>query len=97
VTHDQTQPFAQTLAQELEREHSDLTVSAMAKTVRRKRVVIDWSQNSDFKTTVGVYSLRVKRSIPYVSRPVRWEELRDAFEGGDRDRLYFQPPAALDR
>src|SRR5579871_1657123 len=97
VTYDDTQPFAKSLAQELEREHSGLVVSEMAKARRRNKVFIDWSQNSDFKTTVGVYSLRAKRPQPYVSMPVRWDELRAALDARDPARLDFDPEAALQR
>jgi bifunctional non-homologous end joining protein LigD len=49
-------------------------------------VLIDWSQNDEHKTTVGVYSLRA-RERPTVSTPVSWEELEDpsalVFEAGD--------------
>ena len=78
VTYEQTQPFARGLAQRLEREHPELVVSEMAKAKRTGKVFIDWSQNSDFKTTVSVYSLRAKREEPYVSMPVTWDELRRA-------------------
>jgi bifunctional non-homologous end joining protein LigD len=56
-------------------------------------VFIDWSQNSDFKTTVGVYSLRAKRDSPFVSMPVAWEELR----AKKPESLFFSPEAALKR
>jgi bifunctional non-homologous end joining protein LigD len=94
VTYERTGPFALGLAQRLEREMPELVVSEMAKAKRTGKVLIDWSQNSDFKTTVSVYSLRAKRSEPYVSMPVTWEEL-----GRVRDaaRLSFSPEAAFAR
>src|ERR1051325_901762 len=61
VSYSVTQPFARTVAELLEREHSDLVVSDMAKDLRRGKVFIDWSQNADHKTTVAVYSSRAKR------------------------------------
>ncbi|MBV8731225.1 MAG: non-homologous end-joining DNA ligase [Acidobacteriia bacterium] len=97
VTYAETQAFAHSLAEKLEQEHPQEIVSAMAKALRHKKVFIDWSQNSDFKTTVGVYSLRAKDSKPYVSSPVKWEELRAALKKQDSDRLYFEPEAALKR
>lgn len=97
LTYADTLPFARALAEEVEREHPDLVVSAMAKALRGQKVFIDWSQNSDFKTTVGVYSLRAKSAQPFVSLPVGWEELRKAVDAGDRTRLYFEPDAALSR
>ena len=42
----------------------------MAKNLRRGKIFIDWSQNSDFKTTIGVYSLRANHPEPFVSAPV---------------------------
>ena len=62
VRYEDTQPYARRMAEELEREHGSLIVAEMAKALRKGRVFIDWSQNSDFKTTVAVYSLRAKRS-----------------------------------
>jgi bifunctional non-homologous end joining protein LigD len=92
-----TQPFARAVAELLATQHPGLIVSEMAKTQRVKKVFIDWSQNADFKTTVGVYSLRAKRNRPYVSLPVCWDELRKALERHDADALLFEPEAALKR
>src|SRR2546423_11503259 len=69
----------------------------MTKELRRKKVFIDWSQNSDFKTTVGVYSLRAKNDIPYISAPVTWAELERLQKTNDPDLLRFQPKAVLKR
>ena len=89
-----TQPFARALAEALQESHPDLAVAGMAKRMRRGKVFIDWSQNSDFKTTVSVYSLRAKRPEPYVSMPVTWRELKAARQAS---RLNFTPEAALAR
>jgi len=97
VTYEETQPFARAVAQLLEREHPDLVVSEMAKTARHNKVFIDWSQNSDFKTTVSVYSLRAKRPLPYVSMPVTWDELKRALKKSDPKMLEWQSGAALTR
>src|SRR5581483_3247126 len=70
-----TQPFAQTVAQLVTREMPELVVSEMSKSIRKGRVFIDWSQNSDFKTTVSVYAVRAKASEPFVSMPLEWKEL----------------------
>ena len=69
----------------------------MAKTERANKVFIDWSQNSDFKTTVGVYSLRAKRDRPFVSMPVTWDELARALKARKTQDLYFEPEQALAR
>jgi bifunctional non-homologous end joining protein LigD len=91
ATYARTQPFAHAVATTLAGAHPDLIVSEMTKSLRKSRVFIDWSQNSDFKTTIGVYSLRAKER-PYVSLPVTWDEL-----AADPDRLFFEPEAALRR
>jgi bifunctional non-homologous end joining protein LigD len=97
ITYEETQGFARGLAQRMEREHPDLVVSEMAKAKRAGKVFIDWSQNSDFKTTVAVYSLRAKRDEPYVSMPVTWDELRRAARRRDAAGLNFDPESALAR
>jgi len=96
-TYADTQPVARGLAQRLEREHPDLIVSAMAKDLRRGKVFIDWSQNSDFKTTVAPYSLRAKQDQPFISLPIAWSELTRAAKMGDASGLYFRPEEALAR
>lgn len=97
ITYAETQPFARELAESLEREHPDVVISEMAKAVRPGKVFIDWSQNSDFKTTVAPYSLRAKRDRPYVSLPFTWEELRRAVRKKDAGMLYLDPEAAVRR
>jgi bifunctional non-homologous end joining protein LigD len=97
VTYEQTRGFARALAESLERGHPDLVVAEMAKARRTDKVFIDWSQNSDFKTTVSVYSLRAKRDQPYVSMPVSWEELRRAIRKRSAEALDFDPETALKR
>jgi len=70
VTFQATRRFAHGLAEQFERRHPDQVVSKMAKDLREGKVFIDWSQNSDFKTTAAVYSLRASRESPFVSVPV---------------------------
>ena len=87
VTYEDTKPFAQALAQLLEKHHPKLVVSTMKKSVRGGKVFIDWSQNSRHKTTVAAYSLRA-RERPTASTPVTWDEIEDdgldlVFESGD--------------
>ena len=74
-----------------------LIVWQMPKRLRTKKVFIDWSQNAEYKTTVGVYSLRAKTHRPYVSVPVRWDELEAALEDRDADALFFTPQEAIER
>ena len=97
VHYDQTKVYSRTLAERLERDHPELIVSAMAKRLRARKVFIDWSQNSDFKTTVAPYSLRARQDQPFVSLPVSWKELSDALKKGSAQDLYFTPKQALAR
>ena len=60
ATYDETKSFARALAQVGERAHPKLVVSNMAKELRKGKVLIDWSQNDEHKTTVSVYSLRAR-------------------------------------
>jgi len=96
VTYEQTKSFAHALARLLEQEHTDLVVSDMKKELRTGKVFIDWSQNDQHKTTVGVYSLRA-RERPTVSTPVKWEEVEQALKKKDAARLVFEAPQVLAR
>src|SRR5690625_2240179 len=72
----QVSEVAHELARSLESDLPDLVVSDMRKSLRRGKVLIDWSQNSSSKTTVCPYSLR-GRSAPTVAVPRTWTELDD--------------------
>jgi bifunctional non-homologous end joining protein LigD len=96
ITYEQTKPFSLALAQVMERAHRDLVVTTQDKSVRPNKVLIDWSQNTSFKTTVAVYSVRA-RARPTVSTPVTWEEVEAACDAGDAAALVFEAPAVLDR
>jgi bifunctional non-homologous end joining protein LigD len=95
-TYDRTRPFSLALAQVLERAHPDLVVTTQDKAVRPNRVLIDWSQNTVFKTTVAVYSMRA-RPEPTVSTPVTWQELEAAVEACEGSRLVFRTHDVLQR
>ncbi|HEU5078860.1 MAG TPA: non-homologous end-joining DNA ligase [Opitutaceae bacterium] len=97
LTYAATSAFAKTVAELMERQHTDLVVSKMAKLLRKGKVMIDWSQNSETKTTVSVYSLRGKHDEPFVSMPVNWAELKTAAKKKDRDALFFSPKEAVAR
>ena len=60
VTYDDTKPFAHAIAKLLEKQMPELVVSSMKKSIRGGKVLVDWSQNDDHKTTVCVYSLRAR-------------------------------------
>ena len=77
VTYKRTKPFAHALAQLLEKRLPELVVSDMKKELRGGKVLVDWSQNDEHKTTVAVYSLRAK-ARPTVSTPLRWDEVESA-------------------
>ncbi|MDQ1359026.1 MAG: bifunctional non-ous end joining protein LigD [Acidimicrobiaceae bacterium] len=96
VTYDDTRPFSHALAQVLERQHPGLIVTTQDKSVRPKKVLIDWSQNTASKTTVSVYSMRA-RDRPTVSTPLEWSEVEAAMEAGDPEMLVFEAPAVLQR
>jgi|SRR6185312_8781368 len=97
TTYERTRSFAQSAALELERKNPKGVVSEMAKDLRHGKIFIDWSQNSDFKTTAGVYSLRAKNDEPSVSMPVKWKELAALQSTRDVVKLRFNPEHALQR
>jgi bifunctional non-homologous end joining protein LigD len=99
ITYDETQPLAKAFAELLAQREPKLIVSEMPKRLRTRKVFIDWGQNAEYKTTVGVYSLRAKRERPrpFVSLPITWDEVDAALKSKDADALFFTPTEALDR
>ena len=96
ATFDQTKALSRALAEHLEREHPDLVVHRMLKSLRGGKVLVDWSQNDEHKTTVNVYSLRAKER-PTVSTPVTWEEVAQCLKKKDPDLLGFTSDQVLER
>jgi bifunctional non-homologous end joining protein LigD len=96
VGYEQTKSFARSVAMLVEQAQPALAISRMTKALRAGRVLIDWSQNDEHKTTVCVYSLRA-REHPTVSTPLEWDELRAALEARDADALAFDAAAVLRR
>jgi bifunctional non-homologous end joining protein LigD len=96
ATYTKTRAFALAIAELLERTHPELVVSNMKKELRKGKVLVDWSQNNQHKTTVCVYSLRAK-SRPTVSTPVSWDEVEKCIEKGDQDLLSFEADDVLTR
>jgi bifunctional non-homologous end joining protein LigD len=96
TSYDVTKGFAKAVAELLEREEPKLVVSRQTKTLRRGKVLVDWSQNDEHKTTVNVYSLRA-RERPTVSTPLTWDEVRDGARHGDPERLVFDADAVRAR
>ena len=87
-----TKRLSNALARHLEGENPKLIVSRQKKELRRGKVLIDWSQNDEHKTTVSVYSLRA-RERPTVSTPLDWDEV----EAGDPEALVFEAADVLER
>jgi bifunctional non-homologous end joining protein LigD len=96
VTYEASKSFARAVAETLERKFPERVVSQMTKAKRGGRVLVDWSQNDQHKTTVNVYSLRA-RERPMVSTPLEWEEVEAALAGESAAALVFDHAAALDR
>jgi bifunctional non-homologous end joining protein LigD len=88
ATFAESRPFAKAVAETLEARFPDEVVSRQAKTRRKGRVLIDWSQNDAHKTTASVYSIRAKER-PTVSTPLEWEEVEAAVGSGDGAALVF--------
>ncbi|MBC3839792.1 ATP-dependent DNA ligase [Streptacidiphilus sp. 4-A2] len=85
--------YARALARRLSDAYPALLVHRMDKSLRRDRVLLDWSQNASAKTTVCPYSLRAG-SRPTVSTPVGWAEVESCADPGE---LSFTADQVLDR
>ena len=96
ATYDATKGFSRAVAELLESSEPDLVVSRMTKSLRAGKVLVDWSQNDEHKTTVCVYSLRAK-DRPTVSTPVTWEEVAACARAGDQELLVFDQAQVLAR
>jgi bifunctional non-homologous end joining protein LigD len=96
VTYAQTKPVARMVAEVLEAETPDRVVSRMARALRAGKVLVDWSQNTEHKSTVCAYSVRA-RARPTVSTPVGWEEVEAALEREDAGALVFEMRDVLAR
>lgn len=88
--------YAREVARRLERDRPDLVVSRMAKDARRGKVLVDWSQNHQAKTTVAPYSLRAAGE-PSVSTPLTWDEVQTCRSRGQPDLIRFRAGDVLDR
>jgi bifunctional non-homologous end joining protein LigD len=91
VSFDDTKSFARAVAQALEQHESANVVSSMRKELRHGKVLVDWSQNDEHKSTVAPYSLRARETSdgPTVSTPIEWAELETAIDANDHERLTF--------
>lgn len=96
VDFDRTKVAARLVADAVERERPREVVTNMRKELRRGKVLIDWSQNDQHKTTVCVYSLRATER-PSVSTPLEWKEVSTLLRRGKREEFFFAPDAVLER
>jgi bifunctional non-homologous end joining protein LigD len=96
TSYNVTKPFARRLAELLEQRLPDLVTARMTKRLRPGKVLVDWSQNDEHKTTVSAYSVRA-RERPTVSAPVSWEEVARCREEADPELLTFTTDDVLSR
>jgi len=96
VDYSRTKGVSKGVAQQFEREKPKQVVSQQLKTLREGKVLIDWSQNDQYKTTVNVYSLRA-RARPTVSTPVSWDEVEKCYKTRDPSLLVFDAEQVLKR
>jgi len=97
ATYEQTRPFAQAIAQIVAKQNPDEVLAKMGKkTDRSGKVLIDWYQNNERKTTIAVYSLRA-REHPTCSTPVTWDEVEAVAESGKGSALVFETTDVLER
>ncbi|HWA07977.1 MAG TPA: non-homologous end-joining DNA ligase [Opitutaceae bacterium] len=96
TTFERTKAASLEIARAVESRHPDRVVTNMRKELRRRKVLIDWSQNEEHKTTVCVYSLRAT-PVPQVSTPLRWSELQKFRKAGKTAAFRFGPKEILAR
>jgi bifunctional non-homologous end joining protein LigD len=96
VSYATAKPLSKGVAEMLEGQTPDRVVSRMARDLRRGKVLVDWSQNTEHKSMVCVYSVRPKER-PTVSTPIGWDELEGALDNGDAAALSFETGDVLER
>lgn len=96
VDFDRTKAASRLIAEAVEKELPRDVVTNMRKDLRRGKVLIDWSQNDEHKTTVCVYSLRATEQ-PSVSTPLAWNEVETRLRRGRREAFFFAPETLLAR
>jgi len=96
TTFNDTKLFSHALAQLLEHDHRDMVLSDMKRALRTGKVFVDWSQNDEHKTTIGVYSLRA-RETPTVSTPITWDEVERTLKKKDPGLLVFRADQTIAR
>jgi len=94
TTFEDTKTFSKAVAEIMQKHYPDLVTAKMAKTERKGKVFINWSQNDASKTMVCIYSLRARKE-PIVSFPLEWRELEHP--AGDPEKLQVTYSEALGR
>jgi bifunctional non-homologous end joining protein LigD len=96
VTYEFTKPAARRVAEIFEEQTPETVISHIARAARRGRVLVDWSQNTEHKSMVSVYSVRAKER-PTVSTPLTWAEVETAADNGRPEELAFEMGRVLER
>ena len=96
ASYELTKPLARRVAELLEGDTPEAVVARMAKALRKGKVLVDWSQNTEHKSMVCAYSVRAKQR-PTVSTPVRWDEVEQAVDSGRSELLVFEMGDVLER
>jgi bifunctional non-homologous end joining protein LigD len=96
TTFEHTKAASRVIAESVERDHADAVVTNMRKELRKRKVLIDWSQNDDHKTTVCVYSMRGTER-PQVSTPFTWKEAEGFWKREQREKFFPSPDEVLAR
>jgi bifunctional non-homologous end joining protein LigD len=96
ISYAYTKPASRQIAEHLEAHWPDQVVSRIARSARAGRVLVDWSQNTEHKSMVCVYSVRAKQR-PTVSTPVEWDEVQGAVDAGDPRVLTFEMGGVRER
>jgi bifunctional non-homologous end joining protein LigD len=74
TTFEATKAFARAAAARLAREHPDLVLDRMARSLRDGRVFVDWAQNGPRRSLIAPWSLRAT-PVPAVATPLGWDEV----------------------
>ncbi len=91
-----TKGFARRIAEELAERRPEDVVATTARSARTGKILVDWGQNAEARSTIAPYSLRAMR-LPTVSTPLTWDEVEDAASRGPAHALVFTPAAVLER
>jgi bifunctional non-homologous end joining protein LigD len=98
MTFAQTRALARELAERTVAEQPAAATATQKRSERDGRVLVDWQQNDPRRSTVAAYSLRAGASVPLVSTPLRWDEVREgARDAQAASRLRFGPDEVLHR